>query len=391
MHVLIIEAALTGHHSGYLGRIGAAYMEAGHTVTVTTLQRDATHPVIELLRARFGEAFNVQPLDDARYDAVLHSRLGEPGRELALRKMFGYAYRAVYQLKPVDYVFLPYLDYCLYALGLLGSPFGSTQWGGICMRPSFHYETYGVIAPRPKLANAKRALFLKLLRSKTLKSVYTIDELLHRFVVERHTAWTHRLQFVPDPAELKGTHTYQTARDFVGIPNEAKVILVYGAIDNRKGLDVLVMTLTSNEILKDIHLLVVGQQSKDIQSLMNSKMVRGLISDRRCHIINSFVDDATEQMVFAATNIVWLGYRNHFTMSGVLILGNLSKKIILGTNQGLIGWYLKEKKIGIALDINNTNDIRAILSDSSFGNNDQPVYFTNSNYNYFNKIIMGDI
>lgn len=367
MHILIIEAALTGHHSGYLERIAAAYMEAGHSVTATVLQRDAAHPAIDRLKARFSDTFKVIPLDDVRYDAALDSRFGEPGRELALRRFFGQAYRVVHQAEPVDYVFLPYLDYCLYALGLLGSPFGLTQWGGICMRPSFHYAHYGVIAPKPKLASSKRALFLRLLRSKTLKSIYTIDELLHRFVVERHSSWTHRLQYVPDPAELKGSHTYESARQSLGIPDGAVVVLAYGAIDERKGLDVLIEAISSIEVPKTLHLLVAGRQSAAIQPLMQSTQVSTLTQERRCHVINNFVDDAVEQMVFAAADIVWLGYRNHYAMSGVLVLAAVTGKPVIATQDGLIGWYTRARELGLAIDTKNAGKVvealRSLASD----------------------------
>ena len=349
MHILIIEAALSGHHSGYLERIASAYMEAGHTVTATVLQRDAAHPAIGRLKSRFSGTFSVLPLEDAKFDAALQSRLRELGRELSLRRLFGQAYRAAHKTKPVDYVFLPYMDYCLYALGLLGSPFGSTQWGGICMRPSFHYCHYGVIAPKPKMANIKRALFLRLLQSKTLKSVYTIDELLHRFVAERHTQWSHRLQYVPDPAELNGSHTYESARQVLGIPDGAVVILVYGAIDGRKGLDVLIAAMSSPEVPTTLHLLVAGRQSADIQLLMQSEQAGALMQQGRCHAINSFVDDAMEQMVFAATDIVWLGYRNHYTMSGVLAIAAIACKPVIASKEGLIGWYVQEHALGVVI------------------------------------------
>ncbi|MCM2342310.1 glycosyltransferase [Rhodoferax sp.] len=381
MHVLIVEAALTGHHSGYLGRIATAYMEAGHTITVTVLHRDAAHPAIDRLKMQFGEAFNVVPLDDAKYEAALHSHLGEAGRELALRRLFGQAYRFVHKAKPVDYVFLPYLDYCLYALGLLGAPFGPTQWGGICMRPSFHYGRYGVIAPKPKLANVKRALFLKLLRSKTLKSVYTIDELLHRYVAEWHTQWAHRLQYVPDPAELKGSHTYESARQALGIPDGAVVVLVYGAIDERKGLDVLVEAMCSPEVPKTLHLLVAGRQSAAIQPLMQSAQISSLTQEGRCHVINSFVDDAVEQMVFSATDIVWLGYRNHYAMSGVLVLSAIAGKPVIATQDGLIGWYTTIKNLGRTVNIKKLNQIISALQPVAFEKSTKEKMITKNSFN----------
>lgn len=361
MHILIIEAALTGHHSGYLERIAEAFLEHGHVVTCTVLQKDGEHPAIERLRATYAEAFRVQLIDDASYTAAVQSPLGEPGRELALRLLFGRAYAEVNQRDSVGYVFLPYLDYCLYALGMLGPPFGGTAWGGICMRPSFHYELYGVLAPRPKMAFIKRALFLRLLRSKTLKSVYTIDELLNRFVVERHNRWARRLQYVPDPAELKGNHTHASARSSLGIPDDAAVVLVYGAIDERKGLDVLAEAAGGPEVPKTLHLLIAGRQSAGVRTLMNSDKMEGLTQAGRCHVINEFVDASVEQKVFAAADIVWLGYRNHYSMSGVLVLAALSGKTILGTHQGLIGWYIREKNLGSAVDTADAHAVQVEL------------------------------
>jgi len=362
MHILIIEAALTGHHSGYLERIAAAYMDAGHSVSVTVLQGNAKHLAIERLKSTYGAAFNVVPLNDAKYQAALHSSMGEPGRELALRRMFGKAYSVVHQSNPVDYVFIPYLDYCLYALGLLGSPFGSAQWGGICMRPSFHYSQFGVIAPKPKLAKVKHTLFLRLFRSKTLKAVYTIDELLHRFVAEQHPQWVHRLQYVPDPAELNGSHTYKSARQELGIPDEAVVVLVYGAIDERKGLDVLVEALRNPDVSKTLYLLVVGKQASAIQPLMTSPQFSNLSENKRCHVINSYVDEVVQQMVFTASDVVWLGYRNHYSMSGVLVMAAVAGKAVIASQDGLIGWYTRKQGLGISIDTRNLCQVAGALN-----------------------------
>jgi glycosyltransferase involved in cell wall biosynthesis len=357
MHVLIIETALTGHHSGYLERIAGAYLKANYCVTVTVLQSDSKHPVIERIKCNYGAGFNVVSLDDVQYKNALQSSFGVFGRELALRSVFGEIYRAVQQQKSVDYVFLPYLDYCLYAIGLLGSPFGSTQWGGICMRPSFHYFRYGVIAPKPKFASIKQSLFLKLLKNKSLKSVYTIDELLHRFVVEAHPEWMHRLQYVPDPAEFKGNHTYESARRELGIPDDAIVILVYGAIDERKGLDVLVEALSRTDVSKRLHLLVVGKLQESIQPLISSSMFCSLMKDGRCQVIDRFVDEDVQQMVFAAANLGWLGYSNHYTMSGVLILAALVGLPTIATRNGLIGWYTKKLNTSVTIEINDLSQV----------------------------------
>lgn len=357
MHILIIEAALTGHHSGYLERIATSFLQANHYVSISVLKSDIKHEALERLSNKFDGKIRLMPIDSARYQAALKSRLGEPGRELALRGVFGRVYRAVQRIERVDYVFIPYLDYCLYAFGLLGSPFGDTRWGGICMRPSFHYKRFGVIAPIPRFSNIKRRLFLRVLEIKTLRSVYAIDELLPRFISEVHPDLCGRLQHVAEPAELNGIHTRASAREALGIAEEAIVVLVYGAINERKGLDALIEASNSPAIPASLSILVVGRQSKGIEALLKSQAARKLVNTGRCCVINSFVDDSVEQMAFAATDIVWLGYRGHYTMSGVLALAIKFRKKVIATQDGLIGWYVKRYARGVAVDIDNSDQV----------------------------------
>ena len=395
MHVLIIEPGLTGHHAGYLERIASAYMQAGHTVTVTVILSNLAHPVFDRLKTKFDDAFHLALLDENKYNGACQSRFGLLGRELAIRRLFGKAFREIYRRKPVDYVFLPYLDYCLYALGLLGSPFGAVQWGGICMRPSFHYQQFDVIAPKPKLAPIKRALFLRLLRSRTLRSIWTIDELLSRYIEERHAKWSRRLQYLPDPAELKGNHTRESAREELDISEDALVVLVYGAIDERKGLAVLVEAACSPDVPAKLHLLVVGKQSTSMRHLINSSEVRALAAAGRLYSINEFVDDATQQKAFAATDIVWLGYKNHYTMSGVLVLAVMSNKPVIATEDGLIGWHTRNNNLGAVVDIDNVVSVREALiqfCDRTTSSGSWTTHsFANSTWVHFEQVLLASM
>ena len=48
-------------------------------------------------------------------------------------------------------------------------------------------------------------------------------------------------------------------------------------------------------------------------------------------------------------------------MSGVLILSEIAGKPIIGTKEGLIGWYIKNRNLGSAVDITNQAEIRTEL------------------------------
>lgn len=357
MHILIIETILDGHHSVYLERIASAYMDAGHLVTVTVLKCNIKHDVINRLKRRYGAAFDTFIFDGEKYSAALNSKVGLYGREFSLRRIFGQTYLLVNKNRKVDYIFLPYLDYCLYAFGMLGAPFGSTLWGGICMRPSFHYRDSGIIAPKPKISSIKKFLFLKMLRDKNIKSCFSIDKLLCCYVSDNYPQLAQKLLYVPDPAELKGNYDYNSARQELDVPADSILILVYGAIDERKGLETLVDALTESVLLTRFQILVVGQQSETMRALFNSDKFNKLVEKKRCYVIDKFVNEVTQQMVFSASDIVWLGYRNHYTMSGVLVMAGIASKPVISNVAGLLGWYTKENDLGSTFELHRSEDV----------------------------------
>lgn len=362
MHILIIEPASSGHHFIYLEKIVTSYLKLGHQVTLCTPQSLHEHICIEKMLSASRNFLTVIDLSDKDYQERLKAKQSDIAREFYIRNVFKKTYQNANNRKHVDYVFLPYVDYCLYAIGLLGSPFGKTQWSAICMRPSFHHQSYGVITPRPRLSNFKQLLFLKVLSIKTLYKLFTIDEILARFINDKHPLLNKNIEYIPDPAELIGTHTYQSARIKLCIPEKAVVILVYGAIDERKGIRALIKALNSSNVSDDVYLLLVGRQSEEVK-LFLSKEASKLLVQKRYHELNDFVTDEDQQMVFAASDIVWLGYRNHFTMSGVLVLAAISETPIIGCTQGLIGWYTQEKKLGICIDTESHADVCKSIND----------------------------
>jgi hypothetical protein len=104
-----------------------------------------------------------------------------------------------------------------------------------------------------------------------------------------------------------------------------------------------------------------------------------LIDNNRVKIINQIVTDEFEGMVFDAADIVWLGYKNHFTSSGVLNLAAINRKVIIATNQGMIGWLTKEKNLGITVDIQDINSIKNAIIELSNDSNRSLYLFDTKN------------
>lgn len=349
MHVLILEASLTGHHANYLERIATTFLAQGHRLTVCVRQEHSNNPLFARVQAQQPGRVAVKVIQPLPSWTHALRRLGVVGSELTHWLMFKRSTEELSTAGQVDHVFFPYLDYCLHATALLGSPCGHVSWSGICMRPSFHYSSAGVIAPKPKWRAIKERLFYRLLRQTSLNKLLTIDELLEQQTRRKCPLDAQKLAFVPDPAELTNNFDRVSARKQLGIPEQDFVVLVYGAIDGRKGVEHLLAGVRNKQFQKNLKILVMGRHTPALKEK--------LLSEPQVLSIDRYVDTATEEAGFRAADVVWMGYNTHYGMSGVLVLAAVAAKPVLATQNGLIGWMTRRHALGTVIDCENSREV----------------------------------
>jgi glycosyltransferase involved in cell wall biosynthesis len=353
VHILLFEMSLSGHHANYLEHIAQGLLSQGHRVTASVLDTELNHPVLVRLREQHSPHFRNVALPPADWLGRWLARLGVAGGELAAWRMFKRFYRVLELQDPVDRVFYPYLDYCLHATALMGPPSGSAPWAAICMRPSFHLSRAGVVAPTPKFAVAKERLFWRLLSDGNLKALFTIDELLWREATSSRPNLARRLRYLADPAVLGETLDRSGARARLNVAPDEFIILVYGAIDGRKGVDLLLDGIRWQTFQIPVRVLLVGKQTEGVRKSVARES--GITS------LDRYVDCVTEEAAFRAADLVWLGYRSHYAMSGVLILAAMAGVPVLATNQGLIGWMTREHALGDVIDVRQASEVSKCL------------------------------
>jgi glycosyltransferase involved in cell wall biosynthesis len=360
-HILIFELSFSGHHSVYLEQIAEGYLNNKNKVTIVILRDFYNHPLILRLKIKYKDKVHIKLIGDAKYHNFFESKLGALAAELAKWYIFRKEFIEVSSIRKVDYIFLPYVDYILFALGLLGSPFKNKPWGGICMLASVHYDYINISHIKINLKYLKKLSFFRLLKNKYLDKFFVIDELLYNFALEYQPKCIRCLKYMMDPAEFKGFTTKYDARKELKIEENLTVILVYGVINARKGVDVLANTLILDEIPKNIHLLIVGEIDNSTQELLNSNSIKQLIFEKRVYFFDKFADDILQQKVFSAADIVWLGYKDHFGMSGVLVLAAKARKVVISCNAGLIGWHTNSKNLGLAVNTEEISEVKMAI------------------------------
>jgi len=143
----------------------------------------------------------------------------------------------------------------------------------------------------------------------------------------------------------------------LGISPDALVILVLGAIDERKAVDALIDCLVTDTTLNPYTVVIAGRVAEDVRVYLKSPAPEALSASRRLFVVDRFLEDSELTNCFRATDAVWVGYRNHAYMSGVLVLAGMAGLPIVGTNSGEIGHLIERHLIGVGVDIKRRDDV----------------------------------
>ena len=104
-------------------------------------------------------------------------------------------------------------------------------------------------------------------------------------------------------------------------------------------------------------------------------------------VINKFINERLERILFKSSDLVWPGYSKNFNgSSGVYFLSSMNKVPVITSNHGLIYWYNKKYKIGKSTDLRNPNKVRKVID---YFINNREINF-NENFKKTNNIHNSD-
>ncbi len=358
MRVLILEPHSTGHHASYLRWLVRAISRKNWSVVIATTEEAISHPALAGITSEFGDVEIYPFRESSAYFDALAGSSQLLWREIGYWQIFRRTVREVDAKSPVDLVILPYVDYCFYAMAILGAPFRRTPWCGISMRLAIADTTTAASRHLPwKWRMAKR-----LLASSKLKALFVINP----SVTDVPSNWCtakelSRLHYLPDPAEYEVADSRWKARATLGLANDKIAILVFGSIDERKGVDSLLAALAAQNDLASYVVILAGKQSPKMRKELLAPACTKMLSERRLIVFDQFVSEAELRRLLAASDVVWVGYRNHVYMSGVLVLAGKAGLPTVGTSQGEIGRLIIRHAMGAAARIDRPTEVAIAL------------------------------
>jgi len=353
MRLAVFEPHSGGHRADYVRWAAEGLRASNHEVLLGASSEVLMHPALqELLRCRDVRSVCLEV--PAVATRARNHRLQLLRRQLLYRSYFSKLFALSCREHKLDGLVVPYLDYCLYAFAALGVPFGRVPWCGITMRMD------STALSRPL---STQALGMGLLcRSRSLRSVFTIDPRFSGQQAATPAGSFGKLLPLPDPVDTPAVGNRQRIRLELGIPDEAVVVLVFGTLDSRKGIEHLLLGMLHSERSANIKALLVGRLTSAAKALVSQPRWQTLRDRDALLSIDRYVPNNELADVFAASDAAWLGYVGHQHTSGVFILAAASGLPIIATQEGAIGYLAGKVSLTTQVAPGDAQEVAAALN-----------------------------
>jgi glycosyltransferase involved in cell wall biosynthesis len=359
--ILIFEPEATGHQMEYirylLTMIGREIENA--RVILLSTQEGAAHPNCERLVNDFS------PLVELRIAAPTE-RANTPFKVLGgfYERQWRYAEMLDQVLSKtesanLDFILVPHLE----SIGLLQiclrkRLFRGMPWATIAIAIRFHHRKARIDSPLRWLDILQCMLFRRVIRDKMLTCFGTVNPYLSAVVANTKVA------YCPEPCAEPVLSPTAHAREFYGIRPDTCLILVFGFIDRRKCVDILLEGVARATPEFDLTVLLAGpQHTGHMRPVLNGPTAKMLRDQGRLVEVNRFILSGTDIDPMSAADIAWVFYERDFVFnSNVLVRSGLSRRPVVARRQGVIGRLVEEHKLGLTLTADSPDSVSAALT-----------------------------
>jgi glycosyltransferase involved in cell wall biosynthesis len=355
MKLLIVEPEGTGHHMAlYVRLLVRSAVKRGWEIHLLTTAMAIRHPAFKLVQSECKQlVIHLMPNFELAHNRSWPGLLLDQFR-CYMAILLGF--KDIIPSEAPDFIYIVNIDHIDKIMAILGTPFGKFKFSGMMMNIKFHRN-------QMQIGSSSRSdwlyekLFLKVLKIKTLKYLTVIDEPFSHYARRSEEPGYGKLILVPDVGDLHGNISVMNARTFLGIPDNSFAILVYGALTPKKGVEQLLQAVSAFD-LSDVVVVLAGVQDDRIRELLSEPLAMDLITTGHLLVFQGFHNEVQEYRVFRAANAVWVGYiGNSFGSSGVLYQSCSIGVPVLATSNGLVGWLVKQHKVGLTFDPTVVEDV----------------------------------
>jgi len=340
MRVLVFETSADGHRFPYLRLLLPSLADVADTVTLAlpakTVDTDAYRT-------------QIAPLSDRiTIDATMPWSAGR-----ALSGSF-HKPALVHQWTRkhnTDHLIVPHADGLAQALGarrgLRPCPWANgVSAEALVMRGAFAYPESS------RVRRLKHRLSWKLVQRSPFDILHHLDPIVFEHI--RSQPGQSRWSLLPDPVQTPRPSDAWSARSLLGLPQDGRLISLVGAIDGRKGADVLIRAFIHAGLGDDHRLLLAGKVRPSIQQLLHTHAADALARGQII-VMDRFISDEELDAANVAADVVAAPYPAHIGSASSVIRAAAAHRPVLGSDYGWIGWTVRKFGLGTVVDVNNVD------------------------------------
>ena len=362
LKILFVEPEATGHHmASYLRQICSEAAGRGWELHLLTTRDAMAHPAFSAVQVACGGTLGVHRMRRGDGGAGRQNPAWLLAMQLRQFRALWFGFRQVLEAVVPDVVYVNDLGQCDKAMALLGSPFGAAPLVGMLFSIRFHYHEVGVVAPHRGRDRILRLLFHRLLGTKTLRAVLSNDPSLAEFADRGYFNCWEKIIVVPELGTVSGAVSREEARRHLGIGDQQVVVLLYGSLERRKGLSELLRAVADTACPQNVVVVIAGQRNGGFEDCSSGEWLASLKDQERIVELRGFLDEEAEARCFRAADVVWLGYRGFYAISGVLIQAATVGAPVLSCLEGVVGWMVRRHGLGLSVDVAQQSEVVSAL------------------------------
>lgn len=362
LNILIIETEFEGHYlTGYIKYILRSFKNQKVRITLVTsaeakLKANGQLRILRKEKVKFNLETIIVNINNKNCSTLVLF-FNQVKLYFIIKKKF----KLLHRLNRFDYVFLTSLQKIDKALAIFGSPFGKIKFTGIFLELKFHLRKYG-IPYNSRFNFLSKFFFIMLIKIKTLNNIIVNDHLFKDYIKLNNINNSKKIKFLHDPKEFNYNFHRTVARSKLNLPKNAILILVYGALIESKGINELLSIYKFKKLNKNIKIILAGKLLGNMENFfLKNLFITKLLKEKKIFIFNEWISEEKEANIFSASDIVWLGYKNYSSPSGVFYQSIQKTLPMIISDDGLINNLNNIIKVGYAVNIfNYKNIIKAI-------------------------------
>lgn len=248
-----------------------------------------------------------------------------------------------------DWLYVPYADHVAQLAAIPGLwPKTATPVEGLIFRSRFAY-------PRDRQRDhALAAASLRAATGNPWTRLFFLDPLAAEYLDRKEIAH-HDL--MPEPVEQREPMPNDDARAGFGLPGDARILALTGAIDDRKGAVELARAFSGSDLPAGVVLAFLGKVDPAIKPTLDALAA----ADDRIVIVDRHLNDDEFWAAMCSADVLCATYVRHVGSSGIVARAAYLGTPLLSSGYGWVGEATRRYALGTTADTSDPGDLTAAV------------------------------